>query len=284
MKILTLNTHSLQEENYPDKLEQFVQCILKEKPDLIALQEVNQTACAEEIELDMLRGQYPIPGCMSIRCDNHAAQVAYRLNQAGMECSWAWIPIKMGYGKYDEGVAILSLGRKIRCVDQFPISKIRDYQNWRTRAVLGVQVEGMDDWFYTVHMGWWDDQVEPFLEQWKRLNCCIASRRMCGPVWLLGDFNAPDVAVGQSYDHIAAGGWFDTYRIAASRDSGITVPGIIDGWRDKVKEDVSGMRLDYIWCSQKKEIISSRVMFNGGKEPIVSDQFGVLIETKEYNK
>ena len=157
MKILTLNTHSLQEENYEQKLDWFVEGILKEKPDIIALQEVNQTANGELMELEKLEGQYPIPGCMAIRKDNHAAVVANRLRQAGIECYWAWLPIKLGYGKYDEGVAILSLGRKIRCVDQFPISKVRDYHNWRTRAVLGVQLEGMDDWFYSLHMGWWDD-------------------------------------------------------------------------------------------------------------------------------
>ena len=282
MKILTLNTHSLQEENYQQKLEWFVEGILKEKPDIIAMQEVNQTFNAEELPPDMLEGQYPIPGCMRIRQDNHAAQVAYRLRQAGIECYWAWIPIKLGYDKYDEGVAILSLGRKIRCVDQFPISKINDYRNWRTRAVLGVQVEGSDDWFYTVHMGWWDDELERFLDQWKKLNCCIAGKRMCGSVWLLGDFNAPDVIPDESYAHIVAGGWVDTYQAAQAKDSGITVPGVIDGWREKLAgKEVDGMRLDYIWCSRKRPILSSRVMFNGEKEPIVSDHFGVLIEVKE---
>ena len=282
MKILTLNTHSLQEENYQQKLEWFIEGILAEKPDIIALQEVNQTADEELMDVELLEGQYPIPGCMKIRRDNHAAQVACRLRQAGVECYWAWLPIKLGYDKYDEGVAILSLGRKIRCVDQFPISRVNDYGNWHTRAVLGVQVEGLDDWFYCLHMGWWDDATDRFLDQWKKLNCCIAGKRMCGPVWLLGDFNAPDVIPDQSYAHIVSGGWVDTYRAAKNKDDGITVPGIIDGWRDKLAgQKVEGMRLDYIWCSRKKEISSSRVVFNGKKEPVVSDHFGVIIETKE---
>ena len=282
MKILTLNTHSLQEENYQQKLNWFVEGILKEMPDIIAMQEVNQTAAAELMDLEMLEGQYPIPGCMKIRRDNHAAQVAYRLRQAGIECYWTWLPIKLGYGKYDEGVAILSLGRKIRCVDKFPISKINDYQNWRTRAVLGVQVEGVDDWFYTVHMGWWDDTAERFLDQWNTLSSCIATKRCYSTIWLLGDFNAPDQVLGQSYEHIVACGWVDTYKIAQYKDSGITVPGIIDGWREKlIDKNVEGMRLDYIWCSEKKEIISSRVVFNGMNEPVVSDHFGVMIQVKE---
>lgn len=281
MKILTLNTHSLQEENYQQKLEWFVEGILKEKPDIIAMQEVNQTANAELMEVEMLEGQYPVPGCMKIRQDNHAAQVAYRLRKAGIECYWAWIPIKLGYDKYDEGVAILSLGRKIRCVDSFPISKVNDYYNWRTRCVLGVKVDGLDDWFYTIHMGWWDDAQERFLDQWKKLNCCIASKRMCGPVWLLGDFNAPDIIPGQSYEHIVASGWVDTYKVAQSKDSGNTVSGVIDGWQTKLAgKEIDGMRLDYIWCSPKREIRSSRIMFNGVKEPVVSDHFGVLIQTK----
>lgn len=39
MKILTLNSHSLREENYEEKLQWFVEGILREKPDIIALQE-----------------------------------------------------------------------------------------------------------------------------------------------------------------------------------------------------------------------------------------------------
>lgn len=282
MKILTLNTHSLQEENYTQKLDWFVETILKEQPDIIAMQEVNQTADAELMPEAMVAGQYPVPGSVTVRMDNHAANIAYRLRQAGLECYWAWLPIKLGYGKYDEGVAILSIGKPIRCVDKFPISRIVDYHNWRTRAVLGVQVEGLEDWFYSLHMGWWDEDENGFLEQWKILSSCIASKRMCGPVWLLGDFNAPDAIPGESYSHMVGCGWIDTYQIAQTKDSGITVPGIIDGWREKLQDrQVDGMRLDYIWCNQAKEVLSSKVMFNGTTAPVVSDHFGVMIEVKE---
>jgi len=282
MKILTLNTHSLLEENYEQKLQWFVEGILREKPDIIAMQEVNQTFNAELLGTDMLEGQYPVPGCMSIRRDNHAAQVAYRLRQAGVDCYWAWIPIKLGYQRYDEGVAVLSLGRRIRCVDAFPISRTNDYLSWRTRAVLGVQVEGLDDWFYTVHMGWWNDETERFLDQWKTLNCCIMSKRMCRTVWLMGDFNAPDSIPGQGYEQIVASGWIDTYTVAASRDGGITAHPGIDGWKQQSPAlRLEGMRLDYIWCSRKKQVRSSRTVFSGEKEPVVSDHYGVLIDVKE---
>ena len=29
------------------------------------------------------------------------------------------------------------------------------------------QPEGSSDWFFTVHMGWWNDEEEPFVDQWK---------------------------------------------------------------------------------------------------------------------
>ncbi len=61
MKILTLNTHSLREENYQQKLEWFVEGILRERPDIIALQEVNQTTSAGDMAPEMLEGQYPFP-------------------------------------------------------------------------------------------------------------------------------------------------------------------------------------------------------------------------------
>lgn len=282
MKILTLNTHSLLEENYTQKLNWFVEGILREKPDLIAMQEVNQSFDAPEIDPEMLEGQFPVPGYVTIREDNHVAQVVHRLRQAGISCSWTWLPVKSGYGKYDEGVAVISLSKKIQSVDTFPISKVNDYSNWRTRKVLGVQLEGMEDWFYSIHMGCWDDPAEPFLHQWKVLNGCVASKRICGPVWLLGEFSAPTCFRGESYDTIAGSGWFDTYCVAQQKDKGITFPRITEGWEDKLTDrEVEGMRLACIWCSQKKEISSSCVVFNGERQPIVSDHFGVMIETKE---
>lgn len=280
MKILTINTHSLQESNGAKKLDWFIQGVLQEMPDVIAMQEVSQTMWADPINPSMLEGQFPVPGAVTVRADNYAAEVAFRLRRAGLAVSWAWLPVKIGYGRYDEGIAVISLGRAIRAIDTIPVSKVNDYQNWRTRKVLGVRLEGLEDWFYTVHMGWWNDTAEPFLHQWKVLNSCLASKRICGPVWLMGDFNAPDCAVRESYDTIRNSGWQDTYLLAEHRDRGITVPGVIDGWEDRVK-DPAGMRLDYIWCSEFRQVVRSCVIFNGENQNIISDHFGVLIETKE---
>ena len=109
MKLLTLNTHSLIEENYPVKLQQFVDFILAEQPDVIALQEVNQSIHAQEIGNIPLPGYLPCSGNrVPLRIDNHALSVAKLLQSNSLPYYWSWLPAKVGYEKYDEGMAIFS--------------------------------------------------------------------------------------------------------------------------------------------------------------------------------
>ncbi len=282
MKLITLNTHSLQVEGYAQKLEQFVETILRERPDIVALQEASQTAAAPPIDDAYHHNRFPIPGTMGLRSDNHAAQVAYRLNRAGIECYWAWLPIKVAYDKNDEGVAILSLGRPIEEVHWFPVSNVCEHALWSSRAALGVRVRGIPDWFYTIHTGWWDARPEPFQDHWRRIREGVADKARQGPVWLLGDFNVPAHLPNQGYDLILQDGWLDTHLLTDNRDSGITVPQVIDGWHERVEAVArTGMRLDYIFCNQNPGIESSRVIFNGRFHPIVSDHFGMMVETGE---
>ncbi|MBR4284159.1 MAG: endonuclease/exonuclease/phosphatase family protein [Anaerotignum sp.] len=285
MKLLTLNTHSLHGSDWEQKLEWFVEGVLQEKPDIIALQEVNQTITAQTAENVLKEGQTVVSELVQVKQDNFAAQAAYRLRKMGMECFWAWLPVKVGYEKYDEGAAILSIGRKIRKTAVFPISKTWEYQDWRTRAVLGVQVEGCTDWFYTVHMGWWQDKEEPFSEQWEKLMAQIKNPSAETTVWLMGDFNAPDIFSDQSYAHICKSGWQDTHITAKEKGNDFTAAGGIDGWKDILPdEDVKGLRLDYIWCKPKQEILSSDIVFNGERGHIISDHFGVIVEAKERGR
>lgn len=283
MKLLTLNTHSLQEENYPQKLEQFVQTICQERPDIIALQEVNQSINAAVAEQKFLKGYVPCANNeVPIRKDNHAAQVAFRLYENGIACSWTWISAKIGYGIYDEGMALLCLNGEIVQTDSFFISECQDYQYWKTRKVLGVQISGCEDWFYTVHMGWWKDEQEPFLAQWKRFENALKQKCDTATVWLMGDFNSPAEIKEQGYDVIKNSGWHDSYVIAEQKDKGTTVEGSIDGWKEYKhnEQKLKGMRMDYIWCNKIIPIKCSKVMFNGIKQPKVSDHYGVCIETK----
>ena len=82
MKLMTLNTHSLVESSYEEKKEKFIETLIAEQPDVVALQEVNQTASAGIIPDVMLAGY---KRCMDfglpVREDNHAKEVVEALRE-----------------------------------------------------------------------------------------------------------------------------------------------------------------------------------------------------------
>lgn len=283
MKLITLNTHSLIEENYESKLKEFVHVILREQPEVFALQEVNQSLTMSEADDSLAYGFVPCKGVDTvIRQDNHALSVARLLQEAGLSYQFTWIPIKIGFGVYEEGLAIFSTSRIVDS-RQYYISQIRDYNNWKTRKMLGIQVEDYEDvWFYTAHLGWWDDDEEPFKHQWNMVKETVDTFKFPSETYyILGDFNAPDKLKNESYDYVKRSGWYDTYVLAEDKDSGLTVGHVIDGWHERIAEDsddAKGMRLDYIWCDRKIKVKSSRVICNGENYNIVSDHYGVMVE------
>lgn len=73
-------------------------------------------------------------------------------------------------------MAVFSLS-PIADTDQLQISRSSDYHYWKTRKTLGISTEADPDiWFYTVHMGWWDDVEDPFTGQWEQLNRCLLEK------------------------------------------------------------------------------------------------------------
>ncbi|MCC8068399.1 MAG: endonuclease/exonuclease/phosphatase family protein [Ruminococcus sp.] len=273
IKILTLNTHSLIEDAYSKKLEEFVHTVALERPDVISLQEVNQSVDSNPLEITSLEGYFPCDNNISIHEDNHVYNVAKRLQSLGILYYWTWLPIKVGYVKFTEGLAILSL-KPILKTDTLLISNTNEYYNWRTRKVLGITIDNKE-WFYNTHMSWWNDAFEPFQLQWLKLNNHLKS---IDKVWLMGDFNNPASIESEGYDMVSNSKWFDTYILAKHKDTGFTVENLIDGWKERLPK-ATGMRIDQIWCNQEVSIESSRVIFNGKGSPIVSDHYGVIIST-----
>jgi len=271
MKLLTLNTHSLIEPNYEAKRKIFVDFIADKQPDVFALQEVNQTASAAELEA-IPAGYVPCPGNrVPLKADNHAAAVARMLEQKGVHYDWSWLPAKIGYDRYDEGMAVFSR-EPIAQAENLLLSKADNYTYWKTRRALGICAG--DVWYYAVHMGWWKDEEEPFLDQWEKLSHAASVKPTA---FLLGDFNSEADVRGEGYDLILRCGWRDTYRLAQQRDDGYTVVQAIDGWRD-APDAAAKKRIDQIWCSKAVSVKSSRVVFSGKQEPQVSDHAGILIE------
>ncbi len=278
MKLITLNTHSLLEDNYKNKLNDFIEAILIEEPDVFALQEVNQSISATKVE-DVYGYVDFYEQKITIREDNHALSIAKLLGEKGIYYEWSWIPIKLGYGIYEEGLALFSR-TPIKEIKAFYVSKTKDYMNWRTRMLFGIRNAAYSDtWFFSAHFGWWDDKEEPFYHQWDKAKLVLEKTVEDGECFVMGDFNCPDNVLGQGFDYVRNTGWKDTWEMAKFKDSGLTVGNVIDGWRDRVDiKTMEGMRLDYIWCNKQVNVKKSEVVFNEKKYNIVSDHYGVMIE------
>ena len=285
MKLLTLNTHSLAEAEYEKKAQYCWKVLAEERPDVMAFQEVNQTAGGEAVPMEELLacGYTPCPGASPlVTRDNHGFCTAAWLWQNGFPCFWTWTPAKLGYGRYDEGTAVFSR-RPIQEVSQAYLTGTRDYGNWKTRKALAVktETEAGEGWFFSLHMGWWKDEEEPFLCQWETLSKIAGPLRKCGDVWLMGDFNSPAQARGEGYDRIAKDGWEDAYAAALEKGGAITVPGAIDGWREGDAQD--GLRMDLIWHGAPSgtrgwTVKRAGTIFDGKNRRTVSDHFGVMAE------
>ena len=228
------------------------------QPDIISLQEVNQTINSPSAECDCIRcGKY------DIKQDNHALRIVNMLKEKGVYYHWSYLPVKIGYDKYDEGLAVLS---KHKIIDAYEIllSHEDNYQNWKTRKALIVKLKDKIGYVCNVHMGWWDDE-DSFKQQWERLE----SKLPDGKIWLMGDFNSPDSKKDEGYDLIKLSGWKDLFR-EYTTDAGYTVPGSIDGWKGCAPK-----RIDYIWHNAEVNVNLSKVCFTDNP---VSDHYGVYTE------
>lgn len=268
MKILTLNTHSWMEDNPLEKLEALSENIAQQKFDVIALQEVNQTMAKAPVSRKDLRRYVETEATVRIKSDNFAFLLVQSLRAKGLDYYWTWVPSHIGYDTFDEGLALLSR-KPIDDTRSFFASKSKDFYEIKARKVLGIQTGG--EWFFSLHLGWWLDEEEPFHEQWARCEAVFSGLK--GRVFLCGDFNNAAHIEGEGYDLVAQN-WYDTYDLAEAKDEGCTIDENIDGWSD----NSSGLRIDYIFCNQPVPVQSSKVVFDGETGPIVSDHFGVTVE------
>lgn len=277
MKALTLNIHSHSNEHneydYHHMIRTFSNYIIKQKIDVIAIQESCQTGTKEQVMKEELSSFIPCQEGVTITNDNCAWLIVKEAEKKGVNFYWTWCPAKLGYSKYDEGLAILSRYPILQTEEAY-ISQSHDFYNWKTRKILGCEIliESKIQWFYSVHMGWWHDEEENFISQMLRVQKIVENKKE--NVFLMGDFNSPSHVRGEGYDYIKANKWKDTYELALEKDNGITVPGMIDGWKQGVDQ---GMRIDYIWSKQSISVASSKIMFSGNTEPVISDHFGVCI-------
>ena len=264
MKLLTLNTHSLMENDYNEKLNTFVSYVNRIKPDVIALQEIMQP-----MDGDVVNYSHINVGNISLKKGNHALNIAKELKDYNL----IWCGFKKSYDMFDEGLAILTPYSVVK-TQLITLSPFDDYDNWKTRKALGIYIDGQ--WFYSVHMGWWGDRASPFEYE---LNKLLEKMPSNSQFWLMGDFNSIASEKGKGYDLMCRCGLLDTYNLAISKDDGITASTNIDGWKTSQKSE--RVRIDYIFTNKKTKIDSSFTVFNGKNEKMVSDHFGVIVTTGE---
>ncbi len=253
MKLLTLNTHSLQEPEYEKKLKVFCKGIEELKPDIIALQEVNQPSCGDVIQM---RKSY------SLKQGNHLERVRKILEHRGIMYHTLWYGFKRSYGIYDEGLGIMS-GLPIESTRFVRLSKVRD--DWKLRYALGVRMG--DVWYYSVHTGRPEDKDEPFTDEIERLMSELRGKRAV----VMGDFNCPDTY--PEYVKLKTGGLYDTFDIAKCRTGHYTAESKIDGWGEGDRR----MRIDYIFTNFETEVSTWQTVFTPERYGVVSDHFGVYV-------
>lgn len=270
MKIMTLNTHAWMEEDQFAKIAALADFINKSEFDVIALQEVNQSKDGAILPNDKLTGFVPAEEETVIREDNYAYVLRQQLK---LPYHWTWIPVHQGFHKFDEGLAILTRAPILDTFGMY-VSQITDYENYRTRKIVGVKTEagGEEHWWVCGHFGWWQDE-EPFKGQWDCVQDKLDTLKEL-PVYIMGDFNNVAEIRGEGYDYVVERGWTDLYITAAERDEGATVTKAIKGWDDNENR----LRIDYIFANRPLQAKSCLVVMNGKRGEVVSDHYGVAAE------
>ncbi|MDX5014598.1 exonuclease/endonuclease/phosphatase family protein, partial [Streptococcus suis] len=96
---------------------------------------------------------------------NFALQLVHYLNLQGLHYHWTWAYNHIGYSKYHEGVAILSL--KPLKPEDILVSAVDDETDYHTRRALVAETT-LNDKVVTVvslHFSWFE---KGFAEEWKR--------------------------------------------------------------------------------------------------------------------
>ena len=257
MKCLTLNVHAWLEEKPLEKMDILANAIVKNEYDVIALQEVNQSMEAKLVYLDIKEDNFGYLLCEKINA------LSYKSYQ------YFWASSHMAYGKYDEGIALLTKW-PVKHVEEFYCSQSQNYKTISARRVLELKLNYKGKYIlcYSCHINLPNQEGEDQIENVKNI---LEHSKTDETKILLGDFNVDAIQDENQYNNIKRLGLWDTYELAKEKDDGITVSKAIDGW-DKQKQN---KRIDYIFVNKEVDVISSFTIFNEKNEPVVSDHYGL---------
>ena len=275
MKVLTLNTHSWLEENQEEKMQRLAKKIAEESFDVIALQEVNQTAESNQVTSPFSFTQPAM--AQIIKEDNFALKLVTYLNEVyNLTYYWSWAYNHIGFDKYNEGVALLSK-YPLKEVTTYSLSKATDPLDYHTRVALGATIDIHDKQAYhfiSLHASWWERENKKYFPYEARQLQKIKENQAL-PVIIMGDFNNPCQKENEGYDLLLEQ-WFDSYQLAKETKGEYTMGGYIAGW----DASTPPLRIDFIFLSNEEPIKKAVICFDGKDEPVISDHFAYFIETE----
>lgn len=259
MKLLTINVHAWIEKNQMEKIDILAKTIAEKDYDVIAMQEVNQLMESKVVYSD-------------IREDNYGWVLLQKIAEyTDTTYYYHWSNSHIGYGKYDEGIGILTKHKLVN-TDDFYCTRSHTVRSIDSRKIISAEINynGKNIEFYSCHMNLPTSEKENMLEN---INTVLDRNKNDIIKVLMGDFNTDAISNKKDYKKILEQGLFDTYEMAKIKDEGITVDKNIDGW----KSNDGKMRIDYIFSNKELEVLESKVIFNGKNEKIISDHYGVEV-------
>jgi maltose 6'-phosphate phosphatase len=273
LRALTLNLHCWQESDALQKLHTVARAIATEGIDVIMLQEAAQHKDA--LLTSIHHG-------VEIKSDNAVAIIAQRLlSEFNLTYEFAWDYSHLGWDVWEEGIGVLTRGN-IQNVESLWVSTSQSTSDWLSRKMLlaDIVIDNQEFRVASTHLGWWNDEREPFDQQFARLQTFSLART---PSTLLaGDFNVAASTPGYHY-MMSDPNLVDCFLECNPHDMlQPTIGGHIDGWEDG---DPHGQRIDYMLVDRRGNLqpIDARIIFNESNYGPVSDHLGVLVDFETAN-
>jgi maltose 6'-phosphate phosphatase len=292
LTVLTLNLHTYQEfrsegvaesdltdelareriNSYGSLFDRIAEGIEKIDPDVVCFQEVGEWSGGNT--------ETPESIVFGASDSNMAHQIIRRLDERYfVTMDWS----HYGFDVWLEGSAILSKHPFIDTGSRFISNPDNGHHKfWKSRNVPMARIDlpgdGIVDVF-SVHAGWWDDEEEPFQNQYAKLMAWVGVVSSPRETTILcGDFN---VAAGTRMQEFMTNGTGFSDQYALANPDGrldATVGRAIDGWEDSD----SGQRIDYILMNDDSplQVTEARVVFTEEKLGVVSDHAGVFARFK----
>lgn len=265
LKIISINMHCGMEDDYPRKASIIAETIAKHDVDVVFLQE-----CVQKLKAPVSHKKFAI----NIRQGNLCVDLVKRLAVLGIEYDYYFDWGKYGFEVLEEGLAVLSKKKIVSASSRY-VSEVKDINDWKSRKIIRVGINGYPDlYLYNVHLGWWDDEEEPFKGQMDRLNDWMVESPGVNHL-LVGDFNAP--YQGLAYDYMKKVGLRDLY---LEVDVDHAFQGTFHGHQAVSDLEVKNLntRIDYVMCKGNVQPLSGQRLFTGREEAIVSDHYGLMME------